>query len=97
MMILRARYAEGVLAEPVGRNTLPAIAWAVARIALQTPDALIGVFSSDHGVADIAAFRNAWQSAETAAEAEGPAELAAMEWSRAVAVTGSGDWWRVIV
>jgi mannose-1-phosphate guanylyltransferase/mannose-6-phosphate isomerase len=66
---LDPRYAEGVLAEPVGRNTLPAIAWAAARIARQTPDALIGVFSSDHGVADTAAFLNAWQSAETAAEA----------------------------
>jgi mannose-1-phosphate guanylyltransferase/mannose-6-phosphate isomerase len=66
---LNPLYAEGVLAEPVGRNTLPAIAWAVARIAAHAPDALIGVFSSDHGVADTPAFINAWQAAETAAEA----------------------------
>ena len=66
---LNSRYAEGVLAEPVARNTLPAIAWAAARIARQTPDALIGVFSSDHAVADTAAFLGAWQAAETAAEA----------------------------
>ncbi len=66
---LDPRYAEGVLAEPVARNTLPAIAWAVARIAKETPDALIGVFSSDHAVADTQAFRDAWQAAETAAEA----------------------------
>src|SRR5262245_43667899 len=39
---LDAGLAEGVLAEPMGRNTLPAIAWAVARIARQTPDALVG-------------------------------------------------------
>lgn len=64
------RLAEGVLAEPVGRNTLPAIAWAVARIARQTPDALIGVFSSDHAVADATAFRSAWAAAETAADAD---------------------------
>src|SRR5688572_11545747 len=66
---LDPRYASGVLAEPIGRNTLPAIAWAVARIARQTPDALIGVFSSDHAVANGEAFLRAWQSAETAAEA----------------------------
>ena len=63
------RLAEGVLAEPVGRNTLPAIAWATARIAREAPDALIGVFSSDHAVTDPAAFLGAWHAAETAAEA----------------------------
>src|SRR6185295_4617915 len=63
------RLAGGVLAEPIARNTLPAIAWAAARIALEQPDALIGVFSSDHAVADGAAFLGAWQAAEAAAEA----------------------------
>src|SRR5262245_36244465 len=63
-----ARLANGVLSEPVGRNTLPAIAWAVARIAREQPDALIGVFSSDHAVADTAAFLGAWRDAELAAE-----------------------------
>lgn len=66
---LDSRYADGVLAEPVGRNTLPAIAWATARIARHDPQALVGVFSSDHAVADTAAFRAAWQAAETAADA----------------------------
>ena len=66
---LDPRLAEGVLAEPAGRNTLPAIAWAVARIARNAPDALIAVFSSDHAVANDAAFRNAWSAAEAAAEA----------------------------
>jgi mannose-1-phosphate guanylyltransferase/mannose-6-phosphate isomerase len=65
---LDPRYAANVLAEPIGRNTLPAIAWAVARIARQTPDALIGVFSSDHAVADPKSFESAWQAAESAAE-----------------------------
>lgn len=60
--------AGNVLAEPVGRNTLPAIAWATARIAKTSPDALIGVFSSDHAVADQAAFEAAWVEAEAAAD-----------------------------
>jgi len=60
--------AASVLAEPLGRNTLPAIAWACARIAKDCPDALIGVFSSDHAVTDEGAFLEAWQSAEQAAE-----------------------------
>jgi len=63
-----AELANGVLAEPMGRNTLPAIAWATARIAKRTPDALIAVFSSDHAVTDEAAFLAAWASAELAAE-----------------------------
>lgn len=60
--------AGGVLAEPMGRNTLPAIAWACARIAQETPDALVGVFSSDHAVADGQAFLKAWESAEAGAQ-----------------------------
>jgi mannose-1-phosphate guanylyltransferase/mannose-6-phosphate isomerase len=60
--------AAGVLSEPMGRNTLPAIAWAVARIARETPDAVVGVFSSDHAVADGDAFLKAWESAEAAAQ-----------------------------
>lgn len=60
--------AGSVLAEPMGRNTLPAIAWAAARIARERPDALVGVFSSDHAVADREAFLRAWLDAETAAE-----------------------------
>ncbi len=59
--------ADNVLAEPIGRNTLPAIAWAVARIAKQHPSAIIGVFSSDHAVADKPAFQCAWLAAENAA------------------------------
>jgi mannose-1-phosphate guanylyltransferase/mannose-6-phosphate isomerase len=52
--------AGNVLAEPMGRNTLPAIVWAAARIAKTAPDALIAVFSSDHAVADQAAFETAY-------------------------------------
>ncbi len=45
-----------VLSEPCARNTLPAIAWAVSQISRQDPQAMIGVFPSDHAVDDEAAF-----------------------------------------
>lgn len=57
----------GVMAEPCARNTLPAIAWAVSKIHKNSPDALIGVFPSDHAVDNEAAFQAAWESAEAAA------------------------------
>ncbi len=63
-----ASLADNVLVEPIGRNTLPAIAWATARIAKRDPAAIIGVFSSDHAVADTNAFHAAWQAAESAAQ-----------------------------
>lgn len=87
LLALDAALAGGVLAEPMGRNTLPAIAWAVARIARETPDALIGVFSSDHAVADDDAFLRAWQSAEAAAK-EGYVALFGMQPTEAA--TGYG-------
>ena len=37
-----------LLREPEGRNTLPAIAWAVREIARKDPEALVAVFPSDH-------------------------------------------------
>ena len=87
LLALNAALAGGVLAEPMGRNTLPAIAWAVARIARETPDALIGVFSSDHAVANDDAFLRAWQSAEAAAK-EGYVALFGMQPTEAA--TGYG-------
>ena len=57
-----------VLCEPVGRNTLPAIAWAVARIARESPSALVAVFSSDHVVGDQKAFLAALNVADEVAE-----------------------------
>jgi len=87
LLALDAALATNVLAEPIGRNTLPAIAWAVARIARETPDALIGVFSSDHAVADSDAFLRAWQAAEAAAK-EGYIALFGMQPTEAA--TGYG-------
>ena len=57
-----------VLAEPCARNTLPAIAWAVAKINQQDPNAIIGVFASDHAIDNQQAFLDAWASAEIAAQ-----------------------------
>lgn len=64
---VEAGLADNVLAEPMGRNTLPAIAWAAARIAKEHPAAIVGVFSSDHAIADAPAFHAAWRAAEQAA------------------------------
>lgn len=57
-----------VLAEPCARNTLPAIAWAVNQINQQDPNAMIGVFASDHTIDKVDAFLQAWQTAELAAD-----------------------------
>lgn len=61
--------ADNVLAEPEARGTLPAIAWGAARIAARDPEAVIGVFSSDHAVENTSAFLAAWTEAEAAATA----------------------------
>lgn len=57
-----------VLAEPSTRNTLPAIAWAVSEISEKDPDAIVGVFASDHAIDDEPAFIEAWKTAEKVAE-----------------------------
>lgn len=57
----------GVMAEPCARNTLPAIAWAVSRIHLQSPDAIVGVFPSDHSIDNEEAFHQVWAAAEEGA------------------------------
>jgi mannose-1-phosphate guanylyltransferase / mannose-6-phosphate isomerase len=57
-----------VLAEPCARNTLPAIAWAVNQINAKDPNAIIGVFASDHAIDNQQAFLQAWQTAELAAQ-----------------------------
>lgn len=55
----------GILSEPAGRNTLPAIAWAVLHIAQRCPDAIVSVFPSDHLIAEAQAFQTAWDLALT--------------------------------
>jgi len=57
-----------VLAEPYARNTLPAIAWAVNEIQGKDPNAIVGVFASDHAIDNQPAFVEAWKAAEAVAE-----------------------------
>ncbi len=60
---LPALDANQVLAEPVGRNTAPAIGLAAFLLERQDPIAVIGMFPSDHVIQDEAAFRANVQSA----------------------------------
>jgi mannose-1-phosphate guanylyltransferase len=46
-----------VLAEPVGRNTAPAIGLAAFLLLCEDPDAVIGLFPSDHVIADEKRYR----------------------------------------
>ena len=64
---LSPELVSGVLAEPVARNTLPAIAWAAHEICKRDPAAIIGVFPSDHAIGNDEAFLSAWEAAESAA------------------------------
>jgi len=57
----------GVIAEPVAKNTLAAIAIAVRRIHATDPEGIVGVFASDHAIDDEKAFIDAWDAAEVAA------------------------------
>jgi mannose-1-phosphate guanylyltransferase / mannose-6-phosphate isomerase len=65
---LAVESVSNVLAEPCARNTLPAIAWATYQIFQREPDAIIGVFASDHAIDNEAAFLQAWQTAEQVAK-----------------------------
>lgn len=60
--------AKSVYGEPLAKNTLPAIAWMVTLIAAKNPQALIGVFPSDHFIQNenqfLQAAKNAFLSAE---------------------------------
>jgi mannose-1-phosphate guanylyltransferase len=47
-----------VLAEPVGRNTAPAIGLAAFLLLRENPEAIIGMFPSDHVIADDKRFRD---------------------------------------
>ena len=48
--------AEAALYEPMGRNTLPAISWAVQEFAKKDPQAVTCVFTSDHVIKNQEAF-----------------------------------------
>lgn len=49
--------AENFLAEPVGRNTAPCIAWAAATIRRRDPEGVLAVLAADQHVTDEAGYR----------------------------------------
>src|SRR5450432_82852 len=60
-----------ILAEPVGRNTAPAIGLAAYLLLRQDPNAVLGLFPSDHVIADEKTFREALKNGiEIAASGE---------------------------
>jgi mannose-1-phosphate guanylyltransferase/mannose-1-phosphate guanylyltransferase/mannose-6-phosphate isomerase len=56
-----------IVLEPVGRNTAPAVAVAAMMLAAEDPHALMLVLPSDHVIGDVAAFRDAVDTAARAA------------------------------
>jgi mannose-1-phosphate guanylyltransferase len=58
-----------VLAEPIGRNTAPAIGLAAFILLRQNPDAVIGMFPSDHVIGDEKRYRATIEQAVTIATA----------------------------
>jgi mannose-1-phosphate guanylyltransferase len=68
---LRKLPPENVLAEPVGRNTAAAVAWAAAEIHRRDPASVHAVLPSDHVISPAADFRRALLAAADEAEASG--------------------------
>jgi mannose-1-phosphate guanylyltransferase len=63
--------AHQILAEPVGRNTAPAIGLAAFLLLLQDPAAVLGLFPSDHVIGDPEGYRETFrQGIEIAAAGE---------------------------
>ncbi len=64
--------AENLLAEPMGRNTLPCVAWASAQIAMRDPSAIQVILPADHIIEPAESFRDTLRAAaNVAAEREG--------------------------
>src|SRR6185436_17426506 len=61
--------ANQILAEPMQRNTAPAIGLAAQILNLQDPDAVMGVFPSDHVIGKIPQYRSVMKAAFKAAGA----------------------------
>lgn len=59
--------AANILAEPAGRGTAASIGLAATFIAAQDPTAVMGSFTADHLITEVAAFRQALQFAEIVA------------------------------
>ncbi len=59
-----------ILGEPVGRDSLNAVAWPAAVLAGRDPDAVVAVLSSDHIMHPVTAFREAVREGFEVAEAD---------------------------
>lgn len=68
---LPALQPEHILAEPVSRNTAPAIAFAAARLHATDPDATLIVLPADHVIRNVAAFQEALRVAVEQAQQPG--------------------------
>ena len=64
----RVKHSATILLEPEGRNTAPAIALAALQITETSPDGLMLVLASDHGIKDQSAFHQAITIAGKAAQ-----------------------------
>lgn len=62
--------AQGILLEPVGRNTAPAVALAALQTAAQNPDAILLVLPADHVIQNLSAFHQALTIAQQQAETD---------------------------
>lgn len=62
---------DNLLVEPVGRDSAPAIALAALQVQQRFGDVVMGVFASDHRVADVAGFQATVRDAMTLARREG--------------------------
>lgn len=60
--------AENLLGEPVGRDSLNAVAWSAATLVRRDPDAVVAVLTADHIIRPVDAFQRALDQAFTAAE-----------------------------
>ncbi|HPZ50881.1 MAG TPA: mannose-1-phosphate guanylyltransferase [Propionibacteriaceae bacterium] len=60
--------AENLLGEPVGRDSLNAVAWPAAVLVRRDPDAIVATLTADHIIRPIDAFQEALDEAFTAVE-----------------------------
>ncbi|WP_028707364.1 mannose-1-phosphate guanylyltransferase [Propionicicella superfundia] len=61
---------ENLLGEPVGRDSLNAVAWPAAVLALRDPDAVIAQLTADHIMHPVSAFQDALRTAFEVAESD---------------------------
>jgi mannose-1-phosphate guanylyltransferase/mannose-6-phosphate isomerase len=95
--------AAGILLEPEGRNTAPAIALAALQATRDDPDALLLVLPADHIIADVEAYHRAVTAARNAAQDGALATFGIVPagpetgygYIRAGAAGGSGEWSQV--